>query len=115
MDMVVANFGFDNVGIFIGYGDNSFANQTTYSMGLYSTPRMVAVGDFNNDNRSDIAVANFGTHRIVILFGNGNGSFLVEPRLKLYLLVPSMLSLVISTMIDVLILPLLAMELTAYM
>ena len=75
MDVVVANLGFDNVDIFIGYGNNSFANQTTYSMGIGSTPRMVAVGDFNNDNRSDIAVANFGTHSIVILFGDGNGSF----------------------------------------
>ena len=75
MDMVVANFGFDNVSIFMASGNNSFANQTTYSMGIGSTPRMVAVGDFNNDNRSDIVVANYGTHRIVILFGVGNGSF----------------------------------------
>ena len=75
MDLVVANFGFDSVSIFLGYGNSSFASQITHSMGIGSAPRMVAVGHFNNDTRLDIMVANFGMNSIVILFGNGNGSF----------------------------------------
>ena len=75
VDVVVANSGFDNVSILFGYGNNSFASQTTYSMGTGSAPRMVAVGDFNNDHQSDIVVANFGTNSIVVLFGNGDGHF----------------------------------------
>ena len=75
MDIVVANFGFDNVTVFLGDGNNSFTTQTTYSMGISSAPRMVAVGDFNNDTRLDIVVANFGINNLVILFGNEHGTF----------------------------------------
>ena len=75
MDIAVANTGFDNITIFLGYDNNSFPNQTSYFMGTGSVPRMVAVGHLNNDTRLDIVVANFGTNSIEILFGNGNGSF----------------------------------------
>ena len=33
------------------------------------------MGDFNNDQQLDIAVANFGTHNIGIFLGTGNGTF----------------------------------------
>ena len=75
MDIVVANFGFDNVTVFLSNGNNSFSYQTTYSTSIGSAPRMVAVGDFNNDTRLDIVVANFGINNLVILFGNGDGAF----------------------------------------
>ena len=75
VDVIVANFGLDNVGVFLGYGNNSFTSQRTYSTGDGSAPRMVAVGDLNNDTRLDIVVANFGTNNIMIFSGNGNGSF----------------------------------------
>ena len=75
MDIVVANFGFDNVSIFFGYGNNSFKDRETQSTGIGSAPRMVTVGHINNDSQSDIVVANFGTNNIVILYGNKDGSF----------------------------------------
>ena len=75
LDIVVANSGTNNVGILLGYGNGTFANQATFSTGDGSRPYSVAVIDFNNDNRSDIAVANSGTVNIVILFGDGNGTF----------------------------------------
>ncbi|CAF4366702.1 unnamed protein product, partial [Rotaria sordida] len=34
MDIVVANYGTNNLGILIGYNNGSFANMTTYSTGL---------------------------------------------------------------------------------
>ncbi|CAF5043191.1 unnamed protein product, partial [Rotaria sp. Silwood1] len=58
LDIVVANFGDNTVSILLGYGNGSFANQTTYSTG--AAPQSVAVGDFNNDTLLDIVVANFG-------------------------------------------------------
>ena len=39
------------------------------------TPYYVIVADFNNDNISDIAIANSGTSNIFLLYGNENGTF----------------------------------------
>lgn len=35
---------------------------------------MVA-GDFNNDGKLDLAIANFGDNTITLLLGNGDGTF----------------------------------------
>ena len=75
IDLVVVNTGFDNVIVHLGYGDDSFPIQTTYPMGLGSAPRMVAIGDFNNDTLPDIVVANFGINNLAVLFGNGESGF----------------------------------------
>jgi predicted nucleotidyltransferase len=75
LDIVVANVGSGNLGIFIGYGDGTFAIMIPYSTGSLSGPTSVVVGDFNKDGRLDLAVANSGTDNIGVLFGNGNGTF----------------------------------------
>jgi hypothetical protein len=75
LDIVVANSNSDNVGIFLGYGNGCFANQTTYSTGSDSYPYSVAVGDFNNDTIPDIVVANYNANNLGILLGHGNGTF----------------------------------------
>jgi hypothetical protein len=75
LDIVVANSGTDNLGVFIGYGDSTFSIMIPYSTGSLSEPSWVVVGDFNNDGRLDLAVANSGTDNIGVHFGNGNGTF----------------------------------------
>jgi hypothetical protein len=75
LDIVVANNAIDNVAVLLGYGNGTFANRQIYSTGFGSSPFSVAVGDFNNDNRSDIVVANSGTHNVGLLLGYGNGTF----------------------------------------
>ncbi|CAF1040379.1 unnamed protein product [Rotaria sordida] len=79
LDMVVANRNDNNLGIFLGYGNGNFTTQMTYPTnsfpGLISWPCSVAVGDFNNDTRLDIVVANSAANNIGILLGYGNGSF----------------------------------------
>jgi hypothetical protein len=35
----------------------------------------VISGDFNNDNKLDLAVANFGDNTVSVLLGNGDGVF----------------------------------------
>ncbi|CAF1551502.1 unnamed protein product, partial [Adineta steineri] len=74
-DIVVTNSGNDNIGVFFGYGNGKFQNQTTYLTGIGSRPQSVAVGDFNNDNYLDIVVANYGNESIGIFLGFINGSF----------------------------------------
>jgi hypothetical protein len=73
MDIGVANSGNHNIGIFLGYGNISFANQTTHLTGI--EPYSVAVGDFNSDTRLDMVVANYGSGNVGIFLGYGNGSF----------------------------------------
>ncbi|CAF0913691.1 unnamed protein product [Adineta steineri] len=75
LDIVVANSGTNNIGIFLGYGNGTFSSQTTYSTGDNSQPFSVTIGDFNNDQQLDIVVANSGTNNIGIFFGYFNGTF----------------------------------------
>ncbi len=75
LDIVVANVGNNNIGVFLGLGFGDFADQTTFSTGNASEPYFVALGDFNNDNRMDIAVANYGSGNVGIFLGYGNGTF----------------------------------------
>ena len=43
--------------------------------GAGESPISVAVGDFNGDGKPDLAVANYATNNVSILFGNGDGTF----------------------------------------
>ncbi len=76
-DIVVTNTGTNNIGVLLGYGNESFAAVMLYSTGNNSSPIGVAVDDFNNDSRLDIAVANHGTDSVGVLFEYGNGTFSV--------------------------------------
>ncbi|CAF1308417.1 unnamed protein product, partial [Adineta steineri] len=74
-DIVVSNSNTNTIGVFLRNDSHSFKDQQTYSTGYGSLPYAVSVGDFNNDQRLDIAVANFGTNNIGIFLGIGNGQF----------------------------------------
>ena len=75
LDIIVANYGSNNIGVFLGYGNGSFAEQMTFSTGNNSNPCVVRTGDFNQDGRLDAAVANYATSNIGVLYGCGNGTF----------------------------------------
>jgi phospholipase C len=47
----------------------------TTSLNGGANPTLLATGDFNNDGKLDVAVANGNTHTIQILLGNGDGTF----------------------------------------
>ena len=75
LDFVVVNYGASNIGVFLGDGDVTFSDQMTYSTGTNSYPRSVAIGDFNNDNRLDIVVANTYSYNFGVFLSYGNGTF----------------------------------------
>ncbi|CAF5144689.1 unnamed protein product, partial [Rotaria sp. Silwood1] len=75
LDIVVANYAADNIAIYFGHGDGTVASPFMFSTGYGSAPYMIAVGDFDNDQRLDIAVANFGTNSVGVFLRFQNGSF----------------------------------------
>jgi hypothetical protein len=75
LDIAVAAWGIDNVGVLLGYGNGSFAKPILYSTGFNTHPISIAVGDFNNDKCLDITAANYGGNSIAVFLGYGNGTF----------------------------------------
>src|SRR4029077_2338136 len=55
----------------------SFAPKTDFGTGMQ--PNSVAKGDFNGDNKLDLAVANFADATVSILLGTRTGSFGAKP------------------------------------
>src|ERR1041385_5360825 len=51
----------------------SFAAPVDYTVG--TLPFANAVGDFNGDHILDVAVCNFSSNDVSVLFGNGDGTF----------------------------------------
>jgi len=87
-DLAVANAAlFDDtvssISILKGRSTGSFQNAVDYAAG--TSPRAIAVGDFNGDGNPDMAVANYGAFpngmppftnsSVSILLGAGNGTF----------------------------------------
>ncbi|CAF0789784.1 unnamed protein product [Adineta ricciae] len=75
LDILVTNYDVDNIGILYNDGNATFRNIVTYPTGDGSYPYSLAVGDLNNDNRSDVVVANYNSDNIGIFFADANGNF----------------------------------------
>jgi len=75
-DLAVADysggFGHD-VSILLGDGTGNFSAPANFAAGI--GPFSVVVGDFNGDNKQDLAVANAHLDNISILLGDGTGNF----------------------------------------
>lgn len=82
-DLAIINSGTSTVAIRLGNTNGTFRTQTTYSTGLYSEPGSIVIGDFNNDNQSDVAVANSNTYDVSIFPGVGDGTFLQQINIPL--------------------------------
>lgn len=78
-DLVVTNGGDGTLGVCLGRGDGTFADETTFSAG--PDPTTVALGDYDGDGHLDAAVAGSlmvegkGTGTITVLRGHGDGTF----------------------------------------
>jgi len=75
LDIVVANYGTNNIDILFKDGNCSFKSQVMLNSDSNSHPSSIAFGDLNGDNRLNIYVANIGDHNIDVFFGYDDGSF----------------------------------------
>ncbi|CAF1456428.1 unnamed protein product [Rotaria sp. Silwood1] len=75
LDTVVTNLNGDSVSVYLGYPNEGFLKQMRLITGNRSRPKSFAIGDFNNDNEMDIAVANSGNNNIGVFLRYDNGSF----------------------------------------
>ena len=71
----MGNSGNNTVGILLSNGNGTFANAVTYGSGG-TTPRGVAVADFNGDGHPNVVVTDYGSSMVGVLLNNGNGTFL---------------------------------------
>lgn len=62
----------NNIKILLNNGIGGFNDAVSFTAG--ECPRSVAVGDFNNDGKADLAAANCSAGAVVLL-GNGSGGF----------------------------------------
>ena len=72
-DLVLANFGSNEIAVLLGNGNGTFKAAVNYPVG--KTPLGVAVSDFNGDGKADLVVANQDSNNSSILLGNGDGTF----------------------------------------
>ncbi|PYX32472.1 MAG: hypothetical protein DMG80_07765 [Acidobacteria bacterium] len=94
LDVVTANAGGGNLGVWLGNGDGTF--QTSHQYNSAEDPLWVVVADFNRDGKLDLAASNYtdlngGT--VSILLGNGDGTF--QPHVD-YLVGPWSVSLAVG-------------------
>jgi hypothetical protein len=71
LDLAVSNSALSNILVLAGRGDGTFGPDLyEFDLSAGSGPHIMAVGDFNSDGQSDLAVANSGSNQISILFNN---------------------------------------------
>ncbi len=78
LDLAVANFGASSntpgtVSVLLNDGDGGFASQTTFGAG--AGPVAISAGDFSNDGKVDLAVANEYDDSVSVLINDGTGAF----------------------------------------
>jgi acetyl esterase/lipase len=72
-DLAVADSGSNEVSIFLGNGNSTFALVETVVVGV--RPSYVTTGHFHDPEILDLAVADSGSNEVSILLGHGDGSF----------------------------------------
>jgi large repetitive protein len=77
LDLAVANYGSNDVSVFLGKGDDSFGDAVSYSTG--AGPIALATFDSSGNGHQDLVTADLVALTVSVLVNNGNGTFLSPP------------------------------------
>jgi hypothetical protein len=77
MDLAVVDRGAstDSVFFFLGNGDATFQAPVNVSLGVSAAANQIVAADFNKDGHLDVAVSEINGSNVVVILGNGNGTF----------------------------------------
>lgn len=68
------------ISIYLGNGDGSFVEQTTFPIDAGLSALSLVAGDFNDDGYQDIVMSNSLKHYVVTFLGYGNGTFIEQKK-----------------------------------
>lgn len=78
-DIAVVNEGDNSVIVLLGNGNGTFhpivQNTSIVQNGVENAPKTIIAGDFNQDQRMDMAISNSGSGTITVLLGSTDGTF----------------------------------------
>lgn len=66
LDIAAVNAWYNEMNVFLGFGDGSFDTRHIYSTGFASDPNSIAADDFNKDGRMSAAVINGNTSTVAV-------------------------------------------------
>lgn len=75
LDLAVCDNLGNSVTILLGNGDGTFTSASGSPIPVGNQPDAIVTGDFNNDGKLDLAIANFGDNTVTLLLGDGDGTF----------------------------------------
>ncbi len=73
LDIVINNFGDNNLAIYFNNGNGTFQSQRTIA--TENAPNQIYIADLNGDGKLDLVNPNAGSNSVSLHFGNGNGTF----------------------------------------
>ena len=79
-DVAVANEQSGDVTILLGDGQGNFTQAMGSPFPAGRNPNDIAVGDFNRDDKLDLAFANHEEKHLTVLLGDGKGGFVSAPK-----------------------------------
>ncbi|MBI1913789.1 MAG: VCBS repeat-containing protein, partial [Planctomycetes bacterium] len=78
LDLAVANYLSQDVRVYFGHGDGTFANPVRYALG--TAPVSLVAGDLNEDGILDLATADYLSNDVSVLLGRRDGTFQAPVR-----------------------------------
>jgi hypothetical protein len=76
LDLAVLNFDeAASIAVLLGNGDGTFNSPIVTPIPRRTSAVSIASGDFNEDGKLDLAAAGYGSDKLLLLLGNGDGTF----------------------------------------